>query len=121
MGRLYEIAPVPLPFDDRCPVVEADLMRGVVSLLELTVQLSPLLLRPAQLLHCGRQIEEMDGDDRCPGPQVGVADEGVQLPAGLNQAGVDLAKSERLLGRVVVSGCAQGALRGFADWRKQGT
>ena len=42
----------------------------------------------------------MDGDDRGPGPQVGVADQGVQLAPGLYEPFVDLAKTLCLVGRV---------------------
>ncbi len=45
--------------------------------LGLLFELPPLLLGPAELLHGGGQIEEVDRHDGGPGAEVGVADEGV--------------------------------------------
>ena len=44
----------------------------------------------------------MDGDDRRPRPEVGVADEGVELPAGFDDAGMNEAKAISLLRAVAV-------------------
>ena len=44
----------------------------------------------------------MDGDDRRARPQVGVADEGVELPAGFDDAGMNEAKAISLFRAVAV-------------------
>lgn len=75
---------------------------ALAALLDLPVQFAPLLLGPAQLLDRGREIEEVNGHDRRPGAQVCVADQGVEFPASLDDARVDLAKTFGLLGRVSV-------------------
>jgi hypothetical protein len=56
-----------------------------VGVRQLLIELAPLLLGPAELLDRGCEIEEMDRNDRGAGPQVGVPDEGIQLPAGLDE------------------------------------
>lgn len=78
---------------------------------ELLVELAPLLLRPAQLLHRGREVEEVHRDDRRTGSEVGVADQSVQLTTGLYQAGMDGVEALGLLRGVAVP-VGQGALLG---------
>lgn len=97
-------------------VYELGFLVGVVLVLtretgfgELLVELSPFLLGPAELLHGGREVEEVNGDDRGPGAQISVPDQGVELPACLDQTGMDRSKSFGLLGGVSVP-VAQGAL-----------
>ncbi len=68
------------------------------------VELTPLLLGPPKLLHGGRQVEEMDGNDGCPRPQISVADQGIQLPAGLDETLVDQLETLGLLGAVATPG-----------------
>lgn len=55
----------------------------------LLVELTPFLLGPPELLDRGRKVEEMDGHYRCSGPEVGVADQGVELPPSFDQTAVD--------------------------------
>lgn len=57
---------------------------------QLLVEFPPLLLGPAELLYGRGEIEEVHGDDVRPGPEIGVPDEGIQLPPGLQEALVDL-------------------------------
>ena len=76
----------------------------------LLFELSPFLLGPAELLHRRGEIQEMDGDDGGSRPQIGVADEGVQLPAGLDQTGVDLLEAFSLLRGVAAPMNAQDGL-----------
>lgn len=64
------------------------------------VELAPLLLGPPELLDRGREIEEVDRDDRGTGAQVGVADQCVELPAGLGQTFVNELEPLPLPGRV---------------------
>lgn len=56
---------------------------------DLLVQLPPFFLGPSELLDRRRQVEEMDGHDVGPGPEVGVADQGIELPAGFDQTAMD--------------------------------
>jgi hypothetical protein len=56
----------------------------------LSIELAPLLFGPAQLLHGGGEVEEMDRNDRGPGTEICVADEGIELSSRLDEAGVDL-------------------------------
>lgn len=72
------------------------------ALLDLAVQLPPLLLGPAELLHRGGEVQEVDRDDGGAGPQVGVAYEGVELAPSLDHAFVDAAEAFGLLGFVRV-------------------
>lgn len=73
------------------------------------VQLSPFFLGPTEFLDGGGQVEEVDRDDRSSGPEICVSDEGIELPPGLYQAGMDRSKSLGLLWGVPVP-VAQGAL-----------
>ncbi|MBA3432253.1 MAG: hypothetical protein H0U16_12340 [Actinobacteria bacterium] len=57
------------------------------------VQLPPFLLGPPQLLDRRRQVQEVNGDDRCPGAKVGIADKSIELAARLDQAGTDLVEA----------------------------
>ena len=75
---------------------------------QLLVELAPLLLGPAELLDRGCEIEEMDRNDRGAGPQVGVPDEGIQLPAGLDETCVDGSQAFLLLWGVTGPGARQG-------------
>jgi hypothetical protein len=87
----------------RLPVVLGSVRRlGGRSLRQLAVQLAPLLLGPAELLDRGCEVEEMDGDDRGPGAEVGVADESVELPPCRRQLVVDLPEPFDLLGGVAL-------------------
>ena len=74
---------------------------------QLAVELAPLFLGPAQLLDRGRQIQEMDGNDRGAGAEVGVADEGVELPSCRREPLVDLPQPFELLGGVALWLCSQ--------------
>jgi hypothetical protein len=67
---------------------------------QITIQLSPFLLGPPQLLHRGGEIEKVNGDDRGPGAQVCVADESIQLTPRLDYSGVDRTQSFFVLGGV---------------------
>lgn len=69
---------------------------------ELTVELSPLLLGPPQLLDRGCQVQEVDGNDRGPGAEVGVADESVELSSCRRQPLVNLPEPFDLLGGVAL-------------------
>ena len=42
----------------------------------------------------------MDGHDVGPGPEVGVTDQGIELPAGFDQAAMDKCQALKLLGCV---------------------
>jgi hypothetical protein len=75
----------------------------------LLIEFAPFLLCPAKLLYRRGQVEEVDRNYVRPGPEVGVADQGVELPAGLRQALVDLLKTLALFAGVPVAG-GQGAL-----------
>jgi hypothetical protein len=72
----------------------------LVSLFQFLVELAPLLLRPAELFDRGREIEEVDRNDRCTGAEVGVTDQRVELPAGLDQTFVNELEPLPLAGRV---------------------
>jgi hypothetical protein len=54
------------------------------------IELPPLLLGPPELLYGGGEVEEMDRNDVGSRAQVGVSDERVELPPGLDQPLVDL-------------------------------
>ena len=73
---------------------------AVGSLGELSIELSPLLLGPAELLDRRSEVQEVDRDDGCTGPQVGVPDQGIQFPASLDESLVDLCKALQMLRRV---------------------
>lgn len=73
---------------------------------DLFVQLTPLLLGPAELLGRGGQVQEMDGDDRGAGAQIGVTDESVQLASRRLKPLLDLPEPLDLLGGVAVL-CSQ--------------
>jgi hypothetical protein len=79
-------------------------------LLDLLVNLPPLLLGPAQLLDGRSQIEEVDRDDRSSGPQISIADERIEFSTGLNDSFVDGAKTFCLLGGVAMMGSGQAKL-----------
>lgn len=68
----------------------------------ITIQLPPLLLGPAKLLHRGGQVEEVDRHYGGPGPEVGIADESVELPAGFDDAGMNEAETVSLFCAVAV-------------------
>jgi hypothetical protein len=56
---------------------------------DIPFELTPLLLGPAEFLGRRSEIQEVHGDDICPGPQVGVAYEGIELAPGLGQSRLD--------------------------------
>jgi len=72
----------------------------LVRLGKLAVELPPLLLGPPELLDRGGEVEEVHGNDGGTRAQIGVPDEGVQLPSGLGEAAVDRAQAFTLLGGV---------------------
>ena len=88
---------------------------------ELSVELAPLLLGPPELLDGRGQVEEVHRNDVCPGAEVGVAYEGVELAASFDEALVDLPQPLALLGAVPVTVRGQGGLlilsvRGVPVW-----
>lgn len=58
----------------------------------------------------------MDGDDRRARPEVGIADEGVELPAGFDDAGIDKAKTVSLLRAVAVCSSVFFSVRVRQKW-----
>jgi hypothetical protein len=74
---------------------------GLLARLHLSVQLPPLLLRPAKLFDGRGEVEEVHGHYRGAGTQIGVADEGIELPTSLDQTLMDLLQAFPSLGRVV--------------------
>ena len=76
---------------------------------EFLVELAPLLLGPAQFLDRRSQIEEVHRHDVGSRPQIGVADQGIELPTRLEDAGVDRTETFLLLGGVAEP-ILQGAL-----------
>jgi len=75
----------------------------MVLLRDLPFELTPLLLGPAKFLGRRSEIQEVHGHDICPGPQVRVADQGIELAAGLRQPRLNCLESLLLLFGVVVS------------------
>ena len=101
-------------------VLFVDFVRGGFG--HLLIELAPFLLGPSELLDRGREVEEVNRNDRGTGPEVGVSDESVQLTAGLDKAGMDPAQALALLTRVEVLVAAQGrsssqAAAGCCLWR----
>ena len=88
-------------------------VRLFAGLCELPIELPPLLLGPAELLHRRGQIQEVDRHDRGPRPEIRVPDQRIQLPAGLENPLVDLGEPFLLLRGVSNVFLAQSAL---LDW-----
>ena len=74
-----------------------------VLLRNLPFELAPLLLGPTEFLGRRSEIQEVHGHDICSGPQVSVANEGIELAAGLRQPRLNGLESLLLLFGVVVS------------------
>jgi hypothetical protein len=68
----------------------------------LLLELAPLLLGPTQLLDGRCQVQEVNCHDRGARPEISVADKGVELSAGFDDAGMNEAKTVSLLGAVIV-------------------
>ena len=75
----------------------------MVLLRDLPFELTPLLLGPAEFLGRRSEIQEVHWHDICSRPQVSVANEGIELAAGLRQPRLNGLESLLLLFRVVVS------------------
>jgi len=76
---------------------------GTILFADLSFELAPLLLCPAELLRCRSEVQKVNGDDVGSGPQIGVTYEGVELTAGLRQPSLDGLESLLLLFGVDVS------------------
>ena len=60
---------------------------------KLPLELAPLLFGPPKLLRGRCEIEEMDGNDRGSGTEVGISDQCIELTARLSEAGFDVVQS----------------------------